>query len=399
MTCGVFLALAVLLHTANCLPKYPSSVSNGYTSEYKSDPKCKYVDEVEYDEKCEPYKDRVCYTHHEEKCDEVVDKICRPFVYKGQTRKCFNVTETVCTLKEEVTYEVIDAIFTVQKCNRASEQVCDTLYSMEDVKKARTSCIKVPTLACSKEEKIVHDKTCRTIKKFDCDTAVLTGGKGLHGVYSYDGRTQHNKEAKPHEEPSVAPETEQSGYHQSVAVPAYGQYGSGGYGKEVECKQREETLCTTTPRHKTSETCKKREEKVCEEVHERKPHPYQNPHCRNEAKKVCHVEQKTQPKQIKKYRYTKVCNPLVKQICDFWDEHKLVPTCVPSVHHVCEHMPKEHCEYVPKEHCYKVPRKVRKEVCKDDYTYKPVEATTYTADSTYDPTYNSADSTFTGNDQ
>ena len=53
---GVFLALAVLLHTANCLPKYPSSVSNGYTSEYKSDPKCKYVDEVEYDEKCEPYK-------------------------------------------------------------------------------------------------------------------------------------------------------------------------------------------------------------------------------------------------------------------------------------------------------------------------------------------------------
>ena len=71
---------------------------------------------------------------------------------------------------------------------------------------------------------------------------------------------------------------------------------------EVACKQREETVCTNTPRHKTSETCKKSEEKVCEEVYERKPYPYSKPHCRNEGKKVCHVEQKTQPKQIKKYR-------------------------------------------------------------------------------------------------
>ena len=150
MRCGFFLALAVLFQTANCFPKYSSLDSNGYSSDYKSDPKCKYVDDIEYDEKCEPYtgefellkfslspinvkilflcfysltfcfSDKVCYTHHEEKCNEIVDKTCRPFVYKSQTRKCFNVTETVCTLKEEVTYEVIDAIFTVQKCNRAS---------------------------------------------------------------------------------------------------------------------------------------------------------------------------------------------------------------------------------------------------------------------------------------
>ena len=55
MRCGVFLALAILFQTANCLPKYSSLVSNGYSSDYKSDPKCKYVDDIEYDEKCEPY--------------------------------------------------------------------------------------------------------------------------------------------------------------------------------------------------------------------------------------------------------------------------------------------------------------------------------------------------------
>ena len=60
---------------------------------------------------------------------------------------------------------------------------------------------------------------------------MLTGGKGYHGVYSYDGRTQLNQEEKPQEKPSAAPKTELSGYHQSVPAPAYGQYGSSGYGK------------------------------------------------------------------------------------------------------------------------------------------------------------------------
>ena len=55
MRCGFFLALAVLFQTANCFPKYSSLDSNGYSSDYKSDPKCKYVDDIEYDEKCEPY--------------------------------------------------------------------------------------------------------------------------------------------------------------------------------------------------------------------------------------------------------------------------------------------------------------------------------------------------------
>ena len=50
-------------------------------------------------------------------------------------------------------------------------------------------------------------------------------------MYSYDGRTQLNQEEKPQEKPSAAPKTELSGYHQSVPAPAYGQYGSGGYGK------------------------------------------------------------------------------------------------------------------------------------------------------------------------
>merc|ERR1711890_98986 len=124
--------------------------------------------------------------------------------------------------------------------------------------------------------------------------------------------------------------------------------------EEPKCKTHQETRCNTTPRQLTSQSCKKSEEK-----------------------KVCRVEQKTQPKQIKKYTYKQVCSPLVKKVCDIWDDHKLVPTCVPTLRHICSHKPKEHCEDVDKEHCYKIPMKVRREKCEttqDPYPTDPPTA-------------------------
>jgi len=356
MRYGVFLTFAGLLQTAFSLPNYPIPTSNGYAPApiHTSDgyapapkPRCTYVDEIEYEEKCEEYKDRVCYTSYDEHCEDVYDQTCRSFVSKGQTRKCFNVTETVCTLKEDISYEVIDAVFTVQKCSRGSEKVCDTIYDMEETKKQRKECIKVPSLVCTTEEKTVHEKTCRTLTKFDCDTALLTSG-GYEPAYSYDSRGQQSNEPE-HQEPSSYDTTEHTTHSHTSG--------------ETKCKKREETRCNTTPRQITSQYCKKSEEKVCEQLTERQPVPYQTAHCRNEGKKSCRVEQKTQPKQIKKYHYKKVCSPLVKKICDIWDDHKLVPTCVPTVRHICHHNPKEHCEDVPKNHCYKIPRTVRKEKC------------------------------------
>ena len=67
-----------------------------------------------------------------------------------------------------------------------------------------------------------------------------------------------------------------------------------------------EKRCTTTPRTVESQTCETREEKACDRITEQIPKPVDRPHCRNEEKKVCRVEKKTQPKQIKKYAYTQV---------------------------------------------------------------------------------------------
>ena len=54
--------------------------------------------------------DQICYTTYDEHCDDIYDQTCRAIVAKNQVRKCFNVTETVCALKEEISYELIDAV-------------------------------------------------------------------------------------------------------------------------------------------------------------------------------------------------------------------------------------------------------------------------------------------------
>ena len=133
--------VAFLFKTVLALPNYTPPATNGYQNDgyasnqndgYASNQRCTYVDEVTYTEKCEDYTgewlfiyfklkivnnvtnwrplDQVCYTTYHEQCDDIYDQTCRAFVSKSQTRQCFNVTETICMLKEEVSYEVIDAV-------------------------------------------------------------------------------------------------------------------------------------------------------------------------------------------------------------------------------------------------------------------------------------------------
>ncbi len=68
-------------------------------------------------DKCERYNEKVCYTTQQEDCSDVSDKNCNAIVSSYQNRQCFNVTELKCRLQEAVTYETVQAVFTVQKCH------------------------------------------------------------------------------------------------------------------------------------------------------------------------------------------------------------------------------------------------------------------------------------------
>jgi len=245
---------------------------------------------------------------------------------------------------------------------------------MEDSKKQREECILVPSFVCTSEEKTVHEKTCRTETKFDCDTSEITSGGYGTDAYQPTSTYGHAVQSGYNSLPLIETSYDSRKGHGKAAPSTDGHGKDTVKTEEPKCKTHQETRCNTTPRQITSQSCKKSEEKVCDQITERHPKPYEKAHCRNEGKKVCRVEQKTQPKQIKKYSYKQVCSPLVKKVCDIWDDHKLVPTCVPTVRHICTHKPKEHCEDVDKQHCYKIPMKVRKEKCettKDAYPADP----------------------------
>merc|ERR1712018_111983 len=93
---------------------------------------------------------------------------CKAIKTSKHVRKCHDVSELLCSLKESVQHEEIPAVFTVQKCHTVTERVCDTAYDSEMTEKDDFKCIRVPNTHCAMKEHTVYDKTCRTMINFDC---------------------------------------------------------------------------------------------------------------------------------------------------------------------------------------------------------------------------------------
>jgi len=329
---------------------------DGYDKEYKGDSYdgdsytkddgygkklvCKPIYDTVYKEYCESYYDRICRTTHKEKCTDVPYQHCDAVLTNQQKRKCFEVEEVVCKLREDVKYQTVQVGFTVQKCNKVQERVCDTVYDVTSSTKEKNICINVHNPYCKHEEKTIIDRTCRTSTKFDCPTE-----------YGY-GKDSYGKGED------------------------YGE----DYGKDYkkpECHKSSSTSCYDTPRTVIVPKCSTTTDKVCETVHQRYPDVSERQHCHNEDKKVCQLEERTQPKQVKKYVYTKQCRKVPRKVCENADNKSLVPSCVPSVRKECTYHPAESCDEVPKKHCYKVGKQVKKEKCEEYKEEYPAPAPEY----------------------
>merc|ERR1711862_81841 len=119
--------------------------------------KCYPTYETKYKKQCESYDEKVCYTTHLEACEPVVGKKCKAIQTSKQERKCFDVNELLCSLKENVQYEEIPAVFTVQKCHKMKERVCDTVYETELTEKDDYKCITVVNPYCAKKDRTVYE--------------------------------------------------------------------------------------------------------------------------------------------------------------------------------------------------------------------------------------------------
>ena len=119
----------------------------------------------------------MCTTQQRESCQDMADQNCRAIVTTKQNRKCFNVTEILCGLKEEVKFETVQVGFTVQRCRKIPERVCDTVFEPHVDTAEDVQCLNVENPVYNYEERILQEKTCRTTTQFDCQTQqVATGG-------------------------------------------------------------------------------------------------------------------------------------------------------------------------------------------------------------------------------
>merc|ERR1711972_944941 len=80
------------------------------------DPYCHKVEKVVFENQCEPYKEKTCWTQNQEICEPKFFKNCTGVIETNIERVCFNVNELVCNLVEAIHYETLEESYQVQRC-------------------------------------------------------------------------------------------------------------------------------------------------------------------------------------------------------------------------------------------------------------------------------------------
>ena len=99
------------------------------------DPYCHKVEKVVFENQCEPYTEKTCWTQNKEHCEGKMFKNCTGVIETNVERVCFNVNELVCSLVEAIHYETLEETYQVQRCFTGKDRVCDTTYKIDTTTK------------------------------------------------------------------------------------------------------------------------------------------------------------------------------------------------------------------------------------------------------------------------
>ena len=161
-------------------PKYDPQIGqtnvDGYSPNTK--PYCHMEEKVVFENQCEPYTEKTCWTQNEEDCKPVMYKNCTGVIQTKVDRVCFNVNELVCSLVENIHYETLEETYQVQRCFTGKDRVCDTTFKIDTTTKDDYQCINVETPNCYMEEKVINDVTCTDTVEFDCKRVKSTKNDG-----------------------------------------------------------------------------------------------------------------------------------------------------------------------------------------------------------------------------
>merc|ERR1739847_241569 len=174
---SVLLAVACLaagvpaMHTGAYGPgDYRPDIGEGSPTDYgrPTKPNCHLVQKPSWEDRCEDYKEKTCWTQNKEECGAYLVNTCTPVVETTVDRRCFNVTELICELVESVHYRQVEETFHVQSCYTTKDRVCDTVHEIDTTTKDDLQCVKLETPNCHMEDKILVDKVCTDTFEFEC---------------------------------------------------------------------------------------------------------------------------------------------------------------------------------------------------------------------------------------
>merc|ERR1712071_475842 len=106
---------------------------------------CHPVEKLTYVDECIPYVEKTCFTQQKELCKDVYEKNCTAVIDEYEERECFDVTELICQLGENVQYEMVDETYTVQRCTKVSDRIFDTVYDLSITTKDDFQCVDMTT--------------------------------------------------------------------------------------------------------------------------------------------------------------------------------------------------------------------------------------------------------------
>jgi len=291
-------------------------------------PYCHNVERIVFEDQCEPYVEKTCWTTNQEDCQPVMYQNCTGVIETTVEEQCFPVVELVCDMVESIIYETLEETYQVQKCFNAKDRVCDTTHKIDMTVKEDYQCTTVETPNCYMEEKTIEDVTCINTMEFDCNK----GGN----------RTS---------------ELENAAHYEGGPRPL----------PEVVCKRNPHQECNNIPRQITVEVCSTEVNRFCKQFENVFPFTIQEQKCHFEPKKVCELEMKTRPKKAKKYQYKKECKEELREICDQVEKKAVREKCEDQERLSCKYVPVEQCNTEDKQYCHKVEKVVVEEVCDSNY--------------------------------
>eukprot|EP00092_Neocalanus_flemingeri_P023342 GFUD01025308.1.p1 GENE.GFUD01025308.1~~GFUD01025308.1.p1 ORF type:complete len:559 (+),score=171.07 GFUD01025308.1:41-1717(+) len=275
----------------------------------KKTPFCHTEEKVEYEDKCETYKEKTCHSLNREKCHKESVPTCRAVLKSNVEEVCLNVTNQVCSLVETEEQESVEEFYTVQTCFPGMEQVCDQSHELLVTEKEEVQCVELETVNCSEESLTITDSNCTETVEFNC---------------------QQEK-----------------------------------YEEEDTCVQTPSYNCVTTPRQVMVTACQATTT-LCHNLTSQQVAPIMTETCHDQPTTVCKMVERSRPAVRKTYSYNVSCSNVEKEVCNMMEKVNLEQSCVMEDRPVCEHhLGEEECKEERKLYCYQAEKLVEKEVCDD----------------------------------